>query len=131
MLPLICYEAIFPGEAVPEGAPQRPGLLLNVTTDSWFGPTPGPYQHFAQARLRAIEEGLPLIRAANTGISAIVDPYGRILAALPLNSEGVLDSSLPGKIAAPLFARFPFASVVFPWVAVLGAALAARFRGLN
>jgi apolipoprotein N-acyltransferase len=127
--PLICYEAIFPGEAVPGEAPERPGLLLNVTNDGWFGTTTGPYQHFAQARLRAIEEGLPLVRAANTGISAIVDAYGRVLAELPLGAEGMLDGSLPQSIAAPLFARYPFSSVFLLWVSVLGVALAARFTG--
>ncbi len=127
--PLICYEAIFPGEAVPEEAlAERPGLLLNVTNDAWFGMTSGPYQHFAQARLRAIEEGLPLIRAANTGISAIVDPYGRVLAELPLGAEGVLDGGLPQRIEAPVFAKFPFAGAFFLWVAVLCFALAARLR---
>ncbi|MGH6851931.1 MAG: apolipoprotein N-acyltransferase [Methylocella sp.] len=123
--PLICYEAIFSGEVVPAGA-TRPGLLLNVTNDGWFGTTPGPYQHFAQARLRAIEEGLPLIRAANTGISAIVDPYGRVLADLPLGAEGVLDGDLPQTIAAPVFARFPFASAFFVWIAVLAIAVFRR-----
>ncbi|HUI20773.1 MAG TPA: apolipoprotein N-acyltransferase [Methylocella sp.] len=128
--PLICYEAIFPGEAVPGagGSSERPGLLLNVTNDGWFGSTSGPYQHFAQARLRAIEEGLPLIRAANTGISAIVDPYGRVLADLPLGVEGVVDGGLPQGIAAPLFARFSFASPLLLWVAVLALALAGRLR---
>jgi apolipoprotein N-acyltransferase len=81
--------------------------MLNVTNDAWFGITPGPYQHFAQARLRAVEEGLPLIRAANTGISAIIDPYGRILSQLPLGIEGVLDGQLPKPIAPPLFGRYP------------------------
>ncbi|GGC93143.1 apolipoprotein N-acyltransferase [Chelatococcus reniformis] len=95
--PLICYEAIFPGAVVPAGD-VRPGLLLNVTNDAWFGDTPGPYQHFSQARLRAIEEGLPLVRAANTGISAVVDPYGRMVASLPLGKEGVLDAALPSVI---------------------------------
>ena len=101
--PLICYEAIFPGRSVPPGT--RPGLLLNVTNDAWFGITPGPYQHFAQARLRAVEQGLPLVRAANTGISAVVDPYGRIVASLPLGVEGVLDSKLPEAIEPTLFSR--------------------------
>jgi apolipoprotein N-acyltransferase len=111
--PLICYEAIFPGAVVPAGP--RPGLLLNVTNDAWFGLTPGPYQHFAQSRLRAIEEGLPLVRAANTGISAVVDPYGRLVASLPLGAEGVLDAQLPMTIMATTYARFgdiPFAGFI-------------------
>jgi apolipoprotein N-acyltransferase len=125
--PLICYEAIFPGEVVPSEA-TRPGLLLNVTNDGWFGRTTGPYQHFAQARLRAIEEGLPLIRAANSGISAIVDPYGRVLAELPLGAEGVLDGGLPQAIAPPVFARFPFVSAFSVWIAVLAIAVSRRRR---
>jgi apolipoprotein N-acyltransferase len=100
----ICYEAIFPGEILPSGP--RPSLILNVTNDAWFGRTPGPYQHFAQARLRAVEEGLPLVRAANTGISAVVDPYGRVVRSLPLGVEGVLDSGLPVEISATLYNRY-------------------------
>jgi apolipoprotein N-acyltransferase len=102
-LPLICYEIIFPGDVLPPG--QRPGWIINVTNDGWFGISSGPYQHFQQARVRAIEEGLPLVRAANTGISAVVDPLGRIINSLPLGSEGVIDSPLPRSIAAPFYAR--------------------------
>ena len=108
MLPLICYEIIFPSESCRAGA--RPGWIVNVTNDGWFGISTGPYQHFQQARMRAIEEGLPLVRAANTGISAVVDPVGRIVNSLPLGEEGVLDSPLPRPIRAPLYARVGDAS---------------------
>ena len=84
---------------------ERPGWIVNVTNDGWFGISTGPYQHFQQARVRAIEEGLPLARAANTGISAVVDPVGRIINSLPLGREGVLDSPLPRAIRAPIYAR--------------------------
>ena len=104
MLPLICYEAIFPGAAVPAG--ERPGWLVNVTNDGWFGISSGPYQHFQQARMLAIAEGLPLVRAANTGISAVVDPLGRVIASLPLGAEGVLDAKLPRAIAPTPYVRF-------------------------
>ena len=104
MLPLICYEAIFPAAAVPRG--ERPGWLVNVTNDGWFGISSGPHQHFQQARVLAIAEGLPLVRAANTGISAVVDPLGRVVNALPLGVEGVLDSRLPAAIEPTLYVRF-------------------------
>jgi apolipoprotein N-acyltransferase len=84
---------------------ERPGWLLNVTNDGWFGNSSGPYQHFQQARVRAIEQGLPLVRAANTGISAVVDPFGRIVKELPLGVEGVIDSGLPQPIEPTLYLR--------------------------
>jgi apolipoprotein N-acyltransferase len=99
--PLICYEVIFPG-AVVNGA-DRPDWLLNLTNDGWYGHSSGPYQHFASARLRAVEEGLPLVRVANTGISGVVDGYGRTIARLDLGVSGVLDSPLPKKISATTF----------------------------
>jgi apolipoprotein N-acyltransferase len=99
-LPLICYEAIFPAGLAYEGP--RADAIVNVTNDAWYGDTPGPYQHFRQAQLRAVEQGLPLIRAANNGLSGIVDPYGRIIDALALNAIGVVDGDLPGKVQLPL-----------------------------
>jgi apolipoprotein N-acyltransferase len=122
--PLICYEAIFPGEVRPvEGVP---GLLVNVTNDAWFGLTPGPYQHFAQARLRAVEEGLPLVRAANNGISAVVDPYGRIVASLALGQVGTVDSSLPNPIGITTYTRFGDVTFAFLLVMTFVACLIGR-----
>jgi len=148
-LPLVCYEIIFPGNAVPRsdrkgwlyrhvgryfdwpsvtGRGERPGWLLNLTNDGWFGASAGPYQHFQQARIRAIEEGLPLVRAANSGISAVVDPLGRVVKSLPLGAEGVLDAPLPQPIAATLYARWGDALVaVVVAIAFLGV-LGSRWR---
>jgi apolipoprotein N-acyltransferase len=102
MLPFVCYEIIFPGEAA---SGERPGWLINLTNDGWFGISSGPYQHLQQARVRAIERGLPLVRAANTGISAVIDPVGRVVKSLPLGTEGVMDASLPERIDPPPYAR--------------------------
>jgi apolipoprotein N-acyltransferase len=127
--PTVCYEAIFPGTVVASGT--RPGLILNVTNDAWFGITPGPHQHFAQARLRAVEEGLPLVRAANNGISAVVDPYGRAVGMLPLGAEGVLDAHLPIAIWPTFFGNLghiPLAAMLL-WCAL--SALVARKRKLS
>ncbi len=102
--PLICYEIIFPG-AVTDPSGPRPGFLLNLTNDAWFGRSSGPYQHFASAKLRAVEEGLPLVRAANNGISALVDSYGRVVGRLELNEIGVLDLPLPVAVEPTFFAH--------------------------
>jgi apolipoprotein N-acyltransferase len=102
-LPLICYEAIFPGDVAARD--DRPGWIVNLTNDGWFGISTGPYQHLQQARLRAIEEGLPVVRAANTGISAVIDPAGRIVAQLGLGLEGVLDAGLPQAIPPTVYAQ--------------------------
>jgi apolipoprotein N-acyltransferase len=101
--PLICYEVIFPHAVVDEG--DRPDWLVNLTNDGWFGRLSGPYQHFASARLRAVEEGLPLVRAANTGISGIVDAYGRVIGRLGLGRVGVLDGVLPARLPPTPYAR--------------------------
>lgn len=102
-MPLICYEAIFPHHAGAMG--ERPEWLLNVTNDAWFGDSDGPYQHLQMSRVRAIEQGAPLVRAANTGISALVDPYGRIVEQLPLGIEGIIDVELMKPIEGDTWFR--------------------------
>lgn len=101
---LICYEAIFPDRLVQNG--RRPQWLINVTNDGWFGKSTGPYQHLAQARMRAIEQGLPLVRAANTGVSAIIDAKGRILKEIDVGQRGVLDSVLPAALPSTPYSRY-------------------------
>jgi apolipoprotein N-acyltransferase len=110
--PLICYEVIFP-HAVIDPAEPRPGWFVNITDDSWFGPWAGPQQHFLIARVRAIEEGLPIARAANTGISAVIDPLGRVRERLDLNRAGVVDAALPQALAPPIYARIGDLAFIF------------------
>jgi apolipoprotein N-acyltransferase len=102
-VPLICYEAIFPAQARRQGAAQ---WLLNVTNDAWFGDSPGPFQHLVQAQFRAIESGLPMVRVANTGITAVFDGYGRMVGELKLGTEGSLDAVLPQALPRTLYARW-------------------------
>ena len=103
VLPLICYEAVFPQDL---RGTTRPDWLLQITNDAWFGTHTGPFQHAAQARLRAIEQGLPLIRVANTGVTEVVDAHGRVTAALPFGTQGFLDATLPGPLPATLYSRW-------------------------
>jgi apolipoprotein N-acyltransferase len=116
--PLICYEILFPGAVV---ADPRPGWLVNVTDDSWFGPYAGPRQHLLAARVRAIEEGLPVARAANTGISAVIDPNGRIIAMLDLDRAGIVDAGLPRALSPTPYAHF--GDLTFAAMLALSAAL--------
>ncbi|MBQ4472338.1 MAG: apolipoprotein N-acyltransferase [Alphaproteobacteria bacterium] len=102
--PMVCYEAIFPGEVVDEA--HRPDWLIHVTNDGWYGMSAGPYHHFAMAQTRAVEEGLPLARSANTGISGVVDAYGRIWDKMDLGKEGVVDVALPKPAPPTIFSRY-------------------------
>jgi apolipoprotein N-acyltransferase len=100
---LICYEVLFPG-AVVQGQ-ERPGVLINLTNDGWFGNSTGPQQHFHQTRIRAVEEGVPVVRVANNGVSGVIDSYGRVLQKLELNARGTIDSALPAAIVITPYAR--------------------------
>ena len=102
VLPLICYEAVFPQDL---RTTERADWILQITNDAWFGNLSGPYQHLAQARLRAGEQGLPLLRAANTGVSAVIDAKGRVVASLPLNTDGALDADVPGALPPTPYSR--------------------------
>lgn len=113
VLPLVCYEAVFAHDV--GAAPARPNLLLHVTNDAWFGDFAGPQQHLSQAQMRAIEQGLPVARAANTGISAMIAPDGQILQQLGLNKAGYLDAGLPAPFAPTLYAR----TGDLPWALLL------------
>lgn len=99
---MICYEAIFPHYL---HQVTRPRVLIHMTNDAWFGNSAGPQQHLALARLRAVESGLPVIRAANTGISAVIGPSGEVLNALPLNTASHLDAPLPEALPATLYSK--------------------------
>jgi apolipoprotein N-acyltransferase len=112
--PLVCYEIIFPA-AVVESA-RRPAWFINITDDSWFGPFVGPYQHLGIARVRAVEEGIPVARAANTGVSAIIDPYGRIVRSLGLGQRGVVDGSLPRALPSTFYGRAGDVVLLVFWV---------------
>ena len=116
--PIICYEAIFPGQVVDEA--DRPDWIVNITNDAWFGNSTGPRQHLAAARMRAVEEGLPLLRAANTGISAAFDAYGREQERLGMNETGFVVAPLPGHLPPTLFSR---AGLALPALLALLAAM--------
>jgi apolipoprotein N-acyltransferase len=105
MTPLICYEVIFP-HAVSDPSSPRPGWFVNITDDSWFGPWAGPRQHFLIARVRAIEEGLPILRDANSGITAVIDGNGRVRKMLDLNRLGIVDAAIPAALQPTPYVRF-------------------------
>ncbi len=124
-LPLICYEAVFPAHL---RTAERPDFVLQVTNDAWFGRVSGPWQHLAQARLRAIEQGLPLLRAANTGISAVIDAHGRPVAQLGLGRPGTVDAPLPAALPPTPFARTGEAPLAVLLALILGGLGLRRWR---
>lgn len=119
-LPLICYEGVFAQDVA--AAPGRADFMLLITNDAWFGRFSGPYQHLAQARLRSVEQGLPMIRVANTGVSAVIDARGRITERLPLGQAGWTDAALPPPAAPTLYARIGDGPLVLLLLIGLGAA---------
>ena len=118
---LICYEVIFAGQVI--APPNRPDLMVNITNDAWFGTTIGPWQHLYQSQMRAVEEGIPLMRVANTGISAAFDGFGRQLGSIPLGARAYLDIAIPSVLTAPVFARFGNAGFFVLCFGVFGVAL--------
>jgi len=129
VLPLICYEVVFPQNM---RSTTRPRLLLQLTNDAWFGEFSGPYQHLAQARMRAIETGVPMIRVANTGVSAVIDARGRVVASIPLGQAGYLDTKLPSERPETLYAKLgdrPFGAIIV--VLTLLAVLRARRKTVD
>ncbi|ODA66369.1 Apolipoprotein N-acyltransferase [Methyloligella halotolerans] len=129
LMPLICYEVLFPDEVNAHG--RGAAWMLNITNDAWFGRSVGPYQHFHQARVRAVEQGLPLVRAANTGISAVIDPMGRILGELELEKKGVVDATLPGHFPATFFGRYERRIEIVLWLLAVIGCILPRMRQLN
>lgn len=124
--PLICYEIIFPGKVINRNL-QRPDWILNVTNDAWYGNSSGPYQHFTKARFRAIEEGIPVIRSANTGVSGMIGPLGRIDHEIKLEERGFTNSFPPSKIEnATVFARFPGFVLMFTLAAIAALSIILR-----
>lgn len=119
--PLLCYEAIFPGNVIDKTNP--PKFLLNLTNDAWFGSSSGPYQHFDMVRMRAIENGMPAIRVANTGISGLIDPLGQVVAAIPLNEKNVVDVMLMENLPTTIYMEFGNRIVVLMGILLLGIAL--------
>ncbi len=131
VLPLICYEAVFPQDVA--AATQRPDWILQITNDAWFGTLSGPFQHAELARLRAIEQGLPVVRVANTGVTAVYDGRGRVTAALPFGQASYLDASLPPPLPAPPYARLGEGPALLLWAVLalglwLGGAARSRMR---
>ena len=122
--PIICYEAVFP--YLLRQAPERADWILQITNDAWFGVWTGPFQHLALARLRAIEQGLPVVRVANTGVTAVIDARGRVAAELPMGVVAKLDAGLPGALAATPYARFGEGPVL---LLLAGLAVLALWRG--
>jgi apolipoprotein N-acyltransferase len=119
---------IFPGEIVDPG--HRPAWLLNLSNTAWFGDTSGPYQHAAMSRVRAVEEGIPLVRVANNGISAVFDPYGRVVALLTLDEVAVRDAPLPTVLPPTLYSRWKDMPLFVLLVGLLAiVAIAARNTG--
>ncbi|TQS71682.1 apolipoprotein N-acyltransferase [Rhodobacteraceae bacterium] len=127
--PLICYEAVFPQDI--RRAPQRPDWIMQITNDAWFGTLSGPRQHLSLSQLRAIEFGLPLARAANTGITAMIDPYGQLIEYVPLGQIGTLDVDVPQALAPTFYARWGDMPVVMVILSLLGISGIRRRFGID